>query len=81
MPLCLRETTHEVTLASYQRVCKKAMPSDKPFLSQYEFDSTLLAADLIKKRALTEHFKQRAVAKLCTNSGIIMLTCLHPTFI
>ena len=39
-------------------------------LSQCESDSTWLAAELIKKRAQTEHFKQRAVIKFCANSEL-----------
>ena len=39
-------------------------------LSQCESDSTWLAAELIKQRALTAHFKQRAVIKFCANSEL-----------
>ena len=38
--------------------------------SQCEFDSTWLALVLIIKRTPTEQFEQRAVIKLCANSGM-----------
>ena len=39
-------------------------------LSQCKSDLTWLAVELIKKRALTEHFKQGAVIKFCANSEL-----------
>ena len=50
------------------RTCKISTSSHKPFSHNASQISTWLAAEVIKKLMLTEHFKQRAVIKFCANS-------------